>query len=81
MAGPFAIRIVGPSGTDWYLDEHGEQCTFDERQRFLTQDDADDFLAKPWPVTAKKSIIGNNVRKHYRRAGYVIKVDNVEDGE
>ena len=81
MGAPFAIKIVGPSGTDWYLDDSAEQSTYSERQRFPSQDIADDFLALPWPITSKKPIHGNNVRKHYRRAGYVVQVVNVEDGE
>lgn len=74
----FAIRIIGPTSSDWYIDENGEQCEAEDRRCFHTAEMADDFLALPWPPNTKRPIPGNTVRKHFRRAGYVIKVVNIE---
>jgi hypothetical protein len=63
---PFSIRIVGPAGVDFTVNEKNQRCLYNDRAKFATRDEADDFL--------------DTIEAGWRAAGYVIDVVN-KDGE
>jgi hypothetical protein len=74
---PWSVRVVGPSGTEWYLDALGERNVYDKRRRFTSRDGAEAFMQHSWAILTRTTTT-ETVESHYRAEGFLIDVVNME---